>query len=118
MAPHYQNEDAARAYLEARRWPEGPVCPSCGTAEGIYALQANIRPGVYRCGVCRQRFTVTFGTIFERSRIPLHVWLRAIHEMRETQMTVLTLQRALELSSFRTAFYLFHRLKWAMTQLG
>jgi transposase-like protein len=77
----FTNEDAARAYLEASLWPEGPVCPHCGSLKAPYANAA--KRGVYRCSEkeCRKDFTVTTGTVMERSHIALHKWVQAFHLM-------------------------------------
>src|SRR5258708_6194055 len=78
----FADEDKARAFLEARRWPGGPVCPHCKSIE-IYRLRVNqnsqhpVRPGVYKCAKCLQEFTVRIGTVFEESKIPLRKWLTA-----------------------------------------
>src|SRR3954449_6780082 len=70
-APQFQSHEAARAWFEAQRWPDGPVCPHCGSINHAYATK---RPGLYRCGEseCRDDFRVTMGTVMERSKIPLH----------------------------------------------
>ena len=77
-APQFTDEDAARKYLEAIRWPHGPVCPHCGTVDKAYATK---RPGKYRCASkeCRKDFTVKVGTVFESSHIQLHKWLLAAY---------------------------------------
>ena len=63
-------------------WPEGPVCPKCGATDRIYELKGKTaRPGLRKCGHCRKQFTVTVGTIFERSHVPLHKWVLANHLM-------------------------------------
>ena len=78
--PIFTDENAAREHLEAQRWPDGPSCPHCGEAEQITKLEGKKhRPGVYQCNSCRQQFTVTVGTVFERSKIPLHKWLLATY---------------------------------------
>ena len=77
---HFHDENAARAYLEALLWPDGPVCPHCGSIDHAYARK---RPGLYRCAEpeCRKDFTVTMKTVMERSKIALHKWLQAFHLM-------------------------------------
>ena len=77
-APHFQSEDEARKVLEAVLWPDGPVCPHCGTIDHAYPTK---RPGVYRCASkeCRKDFTVTMKTVMERSHIALHKWLHGFH---------------------------------------
>ena len=84
-APYFQDAEKARKHIEESRWPDGPVCPHCGGIERIYPIKADekkkIRPGLYKCGDCKGQFTVTVGTIFEGSRVPLNKWLMAIHLM-------------------------------------
>src|SRR5689334_6404175 len=80
--PAFQDEDAARAYLEAQRWPDGPACLHCGGTDRIAEFQGKShRPGLYRRNGCRAHFTVAVGTLFERSRVPLHKWVLATHLM-------------------------------------
>src|SRR5436305_14023645 len=83
--PQFQSEEAAREHLEAMRWPDGAVCPHCDSKES-YKLEPkpskkdkHVRKGVYKCAQCREQFTVTIGSIFEYSKIPLNKWLLAIH---------------------------------------
>jgi transposase-like protein len=82
--PHFQDATKAREYLEAIRWPDGPICPHCGSvSKGHYALSGKAhRPGVYKCKDCREQFTVTVGTVFERSKVPLHQWTLMLHKFR------------------------------------
>src|SRR5438552_18514688 len=76
--PRFQNAEAAREHLESVRWPRGPMCPHCGAVDRITTLKGKShRRGLYECGHCRDQFTVTVGTGFERSKIPLHKWLIA-----------------------------------------
>ena len=78
--PIFTNEDKAREHLEAIRWPDGPVCPSCGFGNTVKPLGGkSMGPGWYHCGSCREKFTVRVGTVYERSKIPLHKWLLATH---------------------------------------
>ena len=77
---HFHNEDEAFAYVEARVWPEGPVCPHCGGVERISKMQGkSTRKGLYKCYQCRKPFTVRMGTIFESSKVQLHIWLQAMY---------------------------------------
>src|ERR1700683_4115451 len=77
-APYFHDDTKAREYLESVRWPKGPVCPHCGSDKIHYALQGMAhRPGLRKCSNCRQQFSVTVGTLFERSKIPLSKWLLA-----------------------------------------
>src|SRR3990170_8282858 len=84
IAEHFHDEDSARAFMEQTRWPDSPVCPHCDGREA-YRLEAKVssnkpvRKGVFKCKSCRKQFTVTVGTVFEDSRIPLHKWLMAVH---------------------------------------
>jgi transposase-like protein len=75
--PIFQDADKAREYLEAQRWPNGPVCPHCGSGdEDVYKLGGSgHRPGLFACKGCRGHFSVTVGTVYERSHIPLNKWL-------------------------------------------
>jgi transposase-like protein len=124
IAPQFQNEDAAREFLEKQLWPSGPFCPHCGVIDNIYKLESKadsktkLRKGVYKCGGCRKPFTVTVGTVFEDSHIPLHKWLLATHLMCSSKkgISALQLQRELELGSYRSAWFMCHRIRWAMTQ--
>ena len=86
LAQHFSDEDKAREFIEKLRWPDGPVCPHCGEINNAYRLEpkpskknTHVRKGVWKCGGCREQFTVTVGTIFEDSHIPLSKWLLAYH---------------------------------------
>ena len=73
--PHFQDEDAAREYLEATRWANGIVCPHCGVIDSFYKLVGEAhRPGLYKCRDCVKQFSVTVGTVFESSKIKLHIF--------------------------------------------
>ena len=112
--PIYHDEDAARAHLESLLWPHGPACPRCGVMEGrITKLQgASTRPGVYKCKDCRKPFSVTVGTVMERSHVPLSKWVLAAHFLASSKkgMSALQLQRLLG-TNYETAWFLFHRLR-------
>jgi transposase-like protein len=116
----FSTVEAARTYLERMRWPNGPVCPHCGSSEKIYARTPNAktrtRPGLYTCGTCRDTFTVTVGTVMEDSKIPLNKWLIAFYMMcaSKTQISALQLKRQLELGSYHTALFLCHRIRFAL----
>ena len=120
----YSTEEAARGYFERMRWPNGPVCPHCGSSDKIYALTANktarIREGLYKCGTCDDRFSVTVGTVMESSKVPLHKWLVAFYMMcaSKTQVSALQLQRQLELGSYHTALFLCHRIRFALKDVN
>lgn len=120
----YSTEEAARAYFERMRWPNGPVCPHCGSTERIYARtpnrQTGTRAGLYKCGECSDTFTVMVGTVMEDSKVPLHKWLVAFYMMcaSKTQVSALQLQRQLELGSYRTALFLCHRIRYALKEVN
>ena len=78
--PIFTDETKAREWLEARVWPEGPICPHCGShSDDVTKLEGSKhRPGLYQCNGCREQFTVTVKTVFERSKIPLTKWLAAL----------------------------------------
>lgn len=124
--PIYHDEDAARAHLETLLWPQGPVCPRCGVTEDrITKLQgASTRPGVYKCKDCRKPFSVTVGTVMERSHVPLSKWVLAAHFMAASKkgMSAKQLERMMGVT-YETAWFLFHRLRecpkdYAPTALG
>jgi transposase-like protein len=119
IAARYQDEDAAREHLEKVLWLDGPVCPHCGLIGEAYKLDGETtRKGLYKCAGCREPFTVTIGTIFEDSKIPLHKWLLAIHLMCSSKKGISAhqLMRNLEIGSYRTAWFLAHRIRWALGQ--
>jgi len=91
-APYFHDEEKAREYLEGIRWPDGPVCPKCGGIEKIYRITGKTaRPGLLKCGDCDKQFTVTVGTLFERSKIPLHKWLTASYLLCSSLLSVSSL---------------------------
>ncbi len=115
--PHFQDVDKAREYLEALRWPNGVVCPHCGVVGGHYLLQGKAtRPGVYKCGSCASQFTVTVGTVFERSKVALNLWLQAVHLMCASKkgISAKQLERMLGVT-YKTAWFMSHRIREAMT---
>src|ERR1700680_150819 len=124
LSPQFQNEEAARTYLEKLLWPDGPVCPHCGVIGESTKMDreegsdTHGRKGLYQCNGCRKQFTVTVGTIFEDSKIALHKWLLAFHLMCSSKkgISALQLQRELELGSYRSAWFMCHRVRWPMTQ--
>ncbi len=113
-APHFNDEAAARAYLEALRWPSGRVCPHCGTVGKSYETK---RPGKYRCASdgCRKDFTVKIGTVFEASPIPLHKWLLAVYLLCSSKKGFSShqLMRTMEVT-YKTAWFMTHRIREAM----
>lgn len=117
-APHFQNEEAAFAYVEARLWPQGPVCPHCGNADAsrIRKMEGKTtRLGLRKCNECRKPFTVRQKSIFESSHLPLHLWLQVIHLMCASKKGISTrqIQRMLN-CSMKTAWFLTHRIREAM----
>ncbi len=122
--PIFQDETAARDWLEARVWANGRVCPHCGNAdqEKITKLEGKAhRPGVYQCNEpqCRQQFTVTVNTVFERSKIPLTKWLAALFLMTASKKGISAHQvhRMLGIS-YKSTWFLMHRLREAMREGG
>lgn len=114
--PQFQDEDKAREYLEALRWPSGTVCPHCGSVEGHYHLQGKShRKGVWKCKVCREQFSVTVGTVFERSKVKLNLWLQAVHLVCASKngMSSMELHRLLGVTQ-KTAWFMLHRIREAM----
>ncbi len=117
---HFSTDEAARTYLESVRWPNGPVCAHCGATNRIYPIAPNperkVRAGLYECGDCKRQFTVTVGTIFEDSKVPLRKWLVAWYLLCSSKkgFSALQLQRALELGSYRTAWFMLHRIRYAL----
>lgn len=118
--PRFHDPVAARAYLEAERWPNGPTCPHCGNADEakIRQLQGKAhRTGLYQCGECREQFTVQVGTVMERSKVPLHKWVLSMHLMGASKkgMSAHQLHRMIGVS-YPTAWFIFHRIREAMRE--
>ena len=117
--PHFHDEEAAFAFLEAQIWPQGPVCPHCGGMGRIGKIKANaekrVRIGLHKCGDCKKQFTVKVGTVFEHARIPLHKMLQAVHLMCSSKKGISShqLHRILEVQ-YKTAWFLAHRIREAM----
>jgi len=114
--PRFHNEEAARKHLESIRWPNGPVCPHCGGTERNSRLDGEShRPGLLFCGDCRKQFTVTVGTVFEDSKIPLHKWVLATHLLCASKkgMSSKQLERMLGVT-YKTAWFMTHRIRKAM----
>ncbi|HEY8123958.1 MAG TPA: IS1595 family transposase [Methylocystis sp.] len=117
-APIFTDAEAARRHLEAQVWPNGPVCPHCGNADGerITALKGKShRAGLYQCMECREQFTVTVGSAFERSKIPLNKWLLATYLLNASKKgySAHQLHRTLGVT-YKTAWFMFHRIREAM----
>lgn len=114
--PIYHDADKAREHLETLRWPDGPVCPHCGSIDRAYALKGkSTRPGVYKCADCRKPFSVTVGTVFERSKLPLNKWILAAHLMASSKkgFSAHQLHRTVGVT-YKTAWFMMNRLREAM----
>ena len=118
--PIFTDETAAREYLEASRWPDAVSCPHCGSLDKITKMAGKShRPGLYLCGDCRGNFSVTVGTVYERSHIPLHKWLLATHLMSASKKGVSAHQihRMLGIT-YKSAWFMAHRIREAMKADG
>lgn len=116
LNPIFTDAEKAREHLEALRWPEGPTCPHCGEAENTTRLEGEAhRKGVVQCNSCREQFTVTVGTLFERSHIPLNKWLMAFHLVAASKkaMSAHQMHRMLHVT-YKTAWFMMHRIREAM----
>lgn len=112
----YTDENAAREHLEALNWPDGPICPHCGTInEATKLTGTSTRPGVYKCRPCRKPFSVTVGTVFERSKIKLNVWVHAVdlYTASKKGFSAHQLHRTLGVT-YKTAWFMAMRIREAM----
>ncbi|WP_432200967.1 IS1595 family transposase [Erythrobacter sp. W53] len=128
FAPRFQSEDAAREHLEALHWAEGPLCPHCGSDKAKRLppqrgrkTKANpegvLRKGIVQCNDCRKQYTVTVGTVFERSKVPLNKWLLATHLLCASKKGISGHQMARMLGvTYKTAWFMMHRIREAMTE--
>lgn len=119
-AKYFSDDTKAREYLESIRWPHGPVCPHCASNDPHYALQGKShRPGLWKCSACREQFSVTVGTVFERSKIPLSKWLLAAYLLCSSKKGISAhqLHRTLGVT-YKTAWFLAHRIRHAMSDQG
>src|SRR6267142_4701327 len=117
-AAQFNDPESARANLESVRWPNGPICPHCGEPERRYALKGKShRAGLWKCGACRKQYSVTVGTVFERSKIPLHKWLLATALLCASKKGVSShqLHRTLDVT-YKTAWFMSHRIREAMKE--
>lgn len=126
FAPRFTDENAAREYLEGIHWPEGPLCPHCGSdnakrlpPQKRKATKAHpggtVRKGVVQCNDCRKQYTVTVGTVFERSKVPLNKWLLANHLLCASKKGISGHQMARMLGvTYKTAWFMMHRIREAM----
>jgi len=117
--PMFHDEAKARQWLETQVWPNGPVCPHCGESNVTTLHGKAHRPGLYQCNACRRQFTVTVGTLFERSKIALTKWLMAIYLLSASKKGISTnqLSRMLGLP-YKTAWFMTHRIREAMKDGG
>jgi transposase-like protein len=118
--PEFHNEEAAYAYVEARIWANGRVCPHCGEAERTSKMGGkSTRIGTYKCYSCRKPFTVKIGTIFEASHVPMNLWLQAIYLMCASKKGISSnqLHRTLGVT-LKTAWFMSHRIREAMRDDG
>ncbi len=115
-APEFTNEEAAIAHIEASRWPDGVSCPHCGSVN-VHRMEGKTQAGYFICNDCRDKFTCRTGTVMERSHIPLHKWLLAIHLMNASKkgMSAHQLHRMLGIT-YKSAWFLAHRIREAMTE--
>ena len=115
--PVFHDETKARKWLEAQIWPDGPTCPHCGSWEPTALKGKAHRPGLYQCNDCRQQFTVTVGTVFERSKIPLKKWLMATYLLSASKKGMSTRQLSRMLSvSVKSSWFMMHRIREAMRE--
>jgi transposase-like protein len=122
--PIFQDENKAREALEALRWPEGPICAHCGNSDQdqiakIEGTKKSHRPGLYYCNECKSQFTVTVGTVFERSKVPLTKWWMAARMIAagKNGCSAHEIHRQIGVT-YKTAWFMMHRLREAMTDLG
>lgn len=118
--PRFRNEESAYAYVESIVWSDGRVCPHCGVIGKSGALKGkSTRLGVYKCYACRKPFTVKVGTIFEKSHVPMHIWLQAMHLMCSSKkgFSANQFRRVLGVD-FKTGWFIGHRIREAMKDSG
>ena len=119
-AAYFHDDGKAREYLESIRWPSGAVCPHCASTDDHYALEGKAhRRGLWKCSACRKQFSVTVGTVFERSKIPLSKWLMAAYLLCSSKKGISAhqLHRTLGVT-YKTAWFLAHRIRHAMSDQG
>src|ERR1700689_2121786 len=114
--PIYRDDNAARKHLESLRWLNGPICPHCGVVGNAVALAGkSTRPGVYKCRPCQKPFSVTVGTVFERSKVPLTKWLLATELLTSSKKGISAHQIHRMLGvTYKTAWFMMHRIREAM----
>jgi transposase-like protein len=122
LSPHFTTPEAAVEYLERLRWPNGRVCPHCGVVDSEEREHYRIKTKttkrkLWKCFACRKQFTVTVGTIFEDSHVPLNKWLLAFYLLCASKkgMSAKQLERMLGVQ-YKTAWFMCHRIRWAMAE--
>lgn len=121
--PYFHDEAKAFEHVESVLWPNGPVCPHCGSKGRISKIKPNperrVRLGLHKCGTCKKQFTVRVGTVFEASKVELYKWLQAVHLMSASKKGVSAhqLHRILEVT-YKTAWFMAHRIREAMRSGG
>jgi transposase-like protein len=114
-APRFTDPDKAREHLESLRWPQGPYCSHCGSFNATRLQGSKARPGTVQCNDCRQQFTVTVGTVFERSKVALNKWLLCNHLMVSSKKGISAHQIHRMLGvTYKTAWFMCHRIREAM----
>ena len=118
-ALQFTDETKAREYLERLRWPQGPTCPHCGSFDATRLVGKKHRAGLVQCNDCREQFTVTVGTVFERSKVPLNKWLLCNHLLCASKkgMSAKQIERMLGVT-YKTAWFMCHRIREAMKTDG
>ena len=114
--PCYHDDEAARVHLEAIYWPYGPICPHCHKTETVALYGKSMGKGWYWCSACREKFTVRVGTVLERSHIALHKWMLGfrLYTSSKKGFSAHQLMRVLGLGSYRSAWFMAHRIREAM----
>ncbi len=111
--PIFHDEAKAREWLEARLWPQGAICPHCGVVGEATQMQGDAhRAGLWNCNACRKQFSVTVGTLYERSHVPLNKWLGATYLMMASKkgMSALQISRMIGVT-YKTAWFMCHRIR-------
>jgi transposase-like protein len=117
LPKRFTDEVAARAHLEAIQWPDGPICPHCSVVNRASSIKGG-RKGLWFCNACRAQFSVTVGTVFERSKVPLHIWLYANHLLCSSKKGISSQQLARMLGvTVKTAWFMSHRIRLTMEPL-
>jgi transposase-like protein len=114
LPKRFTDADAARTHLEALQWPNGPACPHCTSINRASQIKGG-RAGLWFCNACRSQFSVTVGTVFERSKVPLNTWLYATHLICSSKKGISSQQLARMLGvTVKTAWFMSHRIREAM----